>query len=146
MKAAERMEAYLSHHRIAVDRVYCSTAVRTRETLALVREGLNGPSVSYRDKLYLAACDDLIAFVQSIPDPIKSAMLVGHNPGFHDLALALIGRAGRGCAKQLDKLRTKYPTGALCALTFNVNTWKKVDVGLGTLTAFVRPKDLKDKN
>lgn len=142
LKAAERMESYLAAQRIAVDRVYCSTATRTRETFDLVREGLNNPSVSYRDKLYLAASDDLLAFVQSIPDAIKSAMLIGHNPGFHDLALTLTGRAGPGCAKALDKLRTKYPTGALCALSFNVNSWKKVDTGLGTLTAFVRPKDI----
>ncbi len=142
VKAAQRIEAYLAAHRIAVDRIYCSTATRTRETLDLIREGLESPSVSFRDKLYLASCDDLIAFVQSIPDAIKSAMIIGHNPGFHDLALTLTGRAGPGCAKALDKLRTKYPTGALCTLTFNANSWKKVDAGLGTLTAFVRPKDL----
>ncbi len=103
LKAAERMESYLAAQRIAVDRVYCSTATRTRETFDLVREGLNNPSVSYRDKLYLAASDDLLAFVQSIPDAIKSAMLIGHNPGFHDLALTLTGRAGPGCAKALDR-------------------------------------------
>ncbi|MBL8645197.1 MAG: histidine phosphatase family protein [Rhodospirillaceae bacterium] len=144
IKAAQAMEAYLAAHRIAVDRVYCSTATRTRETLDLVRDGLNSPSVSFRDKLYLAAADDLLAFVQSIPDAIKAAMIIGHNPGFHDLALTLTSRAGAGQAKALDKMRTKYPTGALCVLTFNVNSWKKVDTGLGTLTAFVRPKDLKN--
>jgi phosphohistidine phosphatase len=141
IKAAQRLETYLAAQRIAVDRIYCSTSTRTRETLDLVRDGLESPSVSYRDKLYLASCDDLLAFVQSIPDAIKTAMLIGHNPGLHDLALTLTGRAGPGCARALEKLRTKYPTGALCTLTFNVTSWKKVDTGLGTLTAFVRPKD-----
>jgi len=143
-KDAERIAARFAADALTVDRVYCSTAKRTRETFDLVRKGLDNPPASFRDALYLAPAEDLIAFVQAIPDTVKSAMLIGHNPGLHDAALMLVGRAGRGQAEALDRLRTKYPTGALCALSFDVPSWKKVGMGLGTMTAFVRPRDLDD--
>jgi len=142
IRAAERMAKYFAAQVIMVDRVYCSTATRTRETFDLVREGLENPSVSYRDKLYLASCDDLMAFIQSIPDAIKSAMIIGHNPGFHDLALDLTARAGAGQSKALDRMRAKFSTGALCTLNFDISSWKKVDAGVGLLTGYVRPRDL----
>jgi phosphohistidine phosphatase len=146
VKNAQQLGALFAAQLTAVDRVYCSTSKRTRETFDLVREGLENPAVSYRDSLYLTPGDDLIAFIQAIPDAIKTAMIIGHNPGIHDAALMLIGRAGKGQAKMLEKLRTKYPTGGFCALTFEASSWKKTGVGLATLTSFVRPRDLDTKD
>lgn len=145
IRAAAQIRQYLETHLINADRVYCSTAKRTRQTYDLIHEGLGNSSVSFRDALYMAGTDDLIAFIQSIPDALNTVMLIGHNPGFHDTSLNLIGRAGRGQAKALDKLRVKYPTGSLCALSFDVKSWKNVGAGLGTLTSFVRPRDLEKK-
>ena len=108
-----------------------------------MREALDHPPVSFRDALYLATSDNLIAFIQALPDSISNVMLIGHNPGLHEAGLALISRAGRGRVKALDLLRTKFPTAALCALTFEVPTWKKVSTGMGTLSAFIRPRDLE---
>jgi phosphohistidine phosphatase len=141
-KAAAHLAKMFESQVIAIDRVYCSTAKRTRDTFELIRAGLDAPAVSFRDSLYLMPGDDLIAFVQAIPDTIKSAMVIGHNPGLHDAALMLIGRAGKGQSKMLEKLRTKYPTGGLCALSFDVLSWKKAGTGMATLTSFVRPRDL----
>jgi len=142
VKNAKQLSAVFAAQFIAVDRVYCSTAKRTRETFEIVREGLENPAVSYRDSLYLTSGDDLIAFVQAIPDAVKSAMIIGHNPGLHDAALMLVGRAGKGQSRMLEKLRTKFPTGGLCALSFDAPSWKKTGVGLATMTNFVRPRDL----
>jgi phosphohistidine phosphatase len=141
-KAATSLGAFFASQVTPIDRVYCSTAKRTRETFDLIRAGLDNPAVSFRDSLYLSPCDDLIAFIQAIPEPIKSTMIIGHNPGLHDLALTLIGRSGKNQSKMLEKLRTKFPTGGLCVLSFDIASWKKIGAGLGTLTSFVRPRDL----
>jgi phosphohistidine phosphatase len=111
-----------------------------------MRASLGNPPIAYRDRLYLASCEDLIAFIQGLPDDAESAMIIGHNPGFHDTALTLMGRAGRDQGKALNRLRAKFSTGALCTLTFDVPSWKKVDAGLGTLTNFVRPRDLESRS
>lgn len=140
--AAQAMSDYFAAQLISVDRIYCSTSKRTRETCGIVQEGLESPAVSYRDKLYLAPCNDLVTFIQSIPDAINRAMIIGHNPGLHDVALMLVSRAGRGQTKALEKMRTKFPTGAFCALSFDAMSWKKIGTGLATMTTFVRPRDI----
>ncbi len=141
-RAAKTMAAHFATQALSVDRVYCSTSKRTRETFDAVRSGLKNPAVSFRDALYLSPYEELISFIQALPDTLRTAMVIGHNPGLHDTALMLMSRAGRGQAKALEKLRTKFPTGAFCALSFDVASWRKVGAGLGTLTAFVRPRDL----
>jgi len=140
--AAKQLADYFAAQVMPVDRVYCSTSKRTRDTYKLIRSSLDNPAVSFRSSLYLMPGDDLLSFVQAIPDAIKSAMIIGHNPGLHDVVLGLIGRAGRGQAKKLESLRTKFPTGGFCALSFDAMSWKKVDTGLATLTSFVRARDL----
>jgi phosphohistidine phosphatase len=65
-------------------------------------------------------------------------MVIGHNPGLHDLALDL---AGAGDERQLARLHNKFPTGALAALGI-ADTWKSLSPGSATLTVLVVPRDL----
>jgi phosphohistidine phosphatase len=62
--------------------------------------------------------------------------MIGHNPGVHDLAIAL---AGGG--PDLDRMRAKFPAGALAVLAFG-DPWRELAPGDGRLEAFVTPKDL----
>jgi phosphohistidine phosphatase len=144
--AAKLMAHALVAQLANVGRVYCSTSRRTRETYGLIKDALDQTPVSFRESLYLAPADDLMAFVQGLPEKLKSIMIIGHNPGLHDLSLQLTARAGHGQARKLEKLRTKFPTGALSVLTFDVPTWSKIDTGIGTLVAFIRPRDLAGKS
>jgi phosphohistidine phosphatase len=65
-------------------------------------------------------------------------MLIGHNPGIQDLALAL---AAGGPA--LAGLREKVPTGALATLEVDVERWRDLDHGTATATALVTPQSLE---
>lgn len=69
-----------------LDLVICSTAVRTRETLAL--SGLPG-KVRYDERVYAASYQDLMAVLDEVPDDVSRAALVGHNPGLSDLVRML---------------------------------------------------------
>jgi len=67
-------------------------------------------------------------------------MLVGHNPGMHELAVALAGRgdpAGRGA------LADNLPTAGLAILDFDIDDWLDVGIRRGRLEVFVSPKLLK---
>jgi len=70
-----------------VDLVICSTAVRTRETLAL--SGLTPGTVTYDDRVYAATYQELLSVVDEVPDEVTTAALVGHNPGLSDLVHTL---------------------------------------------------------
>ncbi|WP_374443559.1 histidine phosphatase family protein [Stella sp.] len=119
--------------------VLCSPARRTRETLEGVRPGLAGePEVRFDRALYLADADRLGDIVRGLPD-VAQAMLVGHNPGLHDLARAL---AGAGDPALRRRLGDAFPTGALATIAF-AGDWRDARDGTGRLVAYVAPRELK---
>lgn len=63
-----------------VDRVLCSPAVRTRETLAGLALG-DGPAVEVIDGLYNAGSDSIVERIETLPDQVRCALVVGHAPG-----------------------------------------------------------------
>ena len=120
-RAADAIGNHLREHGIEPELVLCSSAARTRETLA--RIGLSG---EVERDLYGASANELLARVRELPPGVESALLIGHNPGMHDLALALTGEP-----------RDKYPTGALA--TIELAGWT---AGSGRMIGFVRPREL----
>jgi len=143
-KAAPKIGEYLRAKNYVPALALCSTATRTRETLALILPALKPtPKVQYDRKLYLADWPQLLAVIQNCPSRASPLLLVGHNPGMEQLALALVLKphsvAERGRAQ---KMAQKFPTGALAVFGFDIKTWKEVKPGSGRLTDFVRPKDV----
>ncbi len=67
-------------------------------------------------------------------------MLIGHNPALGALAQSL---AGAGPEKDLERLRTKFPTAAVAVLAFEIEAWADLGAGRGRLQGLVRPKDLR---
>lgn len=142
VKAAQAMAAHLEATDFAVDRVYCSTSRRTRETYENIAPALDKTPVAFRDRLYLIDVGELIDFMHALPDEAASAMLIGHNPGFHIAAMMLVKDAARGHEAERAALAEKFPTGSLCSIAFNVTHWRDIKAASGTLRAFIRPRDL----
>jgi phosphohistidine phosphatase len=138
--AAPLMAAWMAENRVLPDYVLCSTAVRTRETLALVLPSFQSrPKVKYLEELYLAGANTVLTMLRAAPDSVQHVLVVGHNPGFEDLALGL---SGRGDASARSLLARKFPTCGLAVLAFDVPTWSKVALGQGRLLHFVTPRAL----
>lgn len=142
-KAAPAAARDLVRLKLLPDLILCSTARRTRETLALVLPELGKakaavkPSVIFEDDLYLAFVTALLERIRRIEDGPRSVLLVGHNPGLQGLALALIG-AGEG--EDIAALADKFPTAAIAAMTFEAERWAAVEPAGGRLIHFVTPK------
>ena len=67
----------------------CSTAVRTRQTLDLVRSALPAHvPVRFSDHLYALGVDAYRAEIKGFDGP-GELLLVGHNPTIEDLAMTL---------------------------------------------------------
>jgi phosphohistidine phosphatase len=67
-------------------------------------------------------------------------MLVGHNPGMHELALTLTGSGDAAARKALDD---NLPTSGLAIFEFATSDWNDVAFRRGKLVLFVSPKLLK---
>jgi phosphohistidine phosphatase len=65
--------------------------------------------------------------------------MIGHNPGFQDLARLLVGHGDRYAFARMVQ---KFPTAALCVLDFDIEDWNEAGPGRARLDRFVTPKSL----
>jgi phosphohistidine phosphatase len=127
----------------APDLVLVSPARRTMETLEALLPMESSPPVRAVEALYLASAPCMLEILREIGEPVRSILLIGHNPGLQDLATLLIGRNALKSGKGLgQRLAEKFPTCALAGFTLACR-WSQIDEAVGTLTRFVTPRDLK---
>ena len=131
----KRIAEHLRRSGIEPSLVLCSSAVRTRETVELVRPALGDATVQVEDELYAASAEQLLERLRALPDDVDSVMLVGHNPGLQDLALTL---ASTGAERA--RLESKFPTAALATLAVAKPSWRELAEGDAELVAFTIPK------
>ena len=137
-KAARAMAREMRSLGFAFDRILASPAARVTETLEGMAEVWgHDPGAEADARLYLASAATLLRIVQTAGDAHESLLLVGHNPGMEQLALLL----SRESALR-DRLAGKFPTAALAEIELPVAHWADVEEGEGTLTRFLRPRDL----
>jgi phosphohistidine phosphatase len=140
LKAAPRMGAYLQSQSIQTDLIVCSSSVRTRQTLALIAPQLeNQPKAIFEDDLYLATASNLLERIQALPARAHTVTLIGHNPGFHDVAQLLIKSADPA---DQAALAAKFPTCAVAIITFTAKRWSQVAPHSGHLITFMTPSRL----
>lgn len=141
-RAATGMGRYLRDEDLLPDRVLCSTARRTVETLErLQREWPEEPPVRFDERLYLASSELLLSVLGEQEPGVGSLLLIGHNPGLAALAVRL---AGAGDAEDLERLRRKLPTAALVEIAFDVDSWGDLPTSRGELRRFVVPRALSE--
>lgn len=138
-RAAARIAEHLDREGIRPALVLCSSSLRTRQTLELVAAALPDVPVTVEDDLYGAGERGLLERLKRLPDAADSVLLVAHNPGLQDLALAL---AEGGDPGALVRLRAKMPTAALATLAAPVARWRDLGPGGAELVAFVVPREL----
>ncbi|MEO5336772.1 MAG: histidine phosphatase family protein [Magnetospirillum sp. WYHS-4] len=139
-RAAKAMGDYMENRGMHPATVLCSAAERTRQTLDLVHPVLGADvPVEVRRNLYLADPQAILTELAALPDSVPSVLVIAHNPGLHDLAVAL---AASGDKDLLEALSEKFPTAALAVLTSEASRWKDLAKGGLHLEDFVRPKAL----
>ena len=142
---AAEIGGWIGRHLPFPDLVQVSPAVRAVQTWEIaweaMKERASQPKVELVEDLYGADPAQLLQAIRmaSVSDP-KRLMLVGHNPGMHELALTL---AGSGDAAGRKALGDNLPTSGLAVFDFAVDDWNDVAFRRGKLVLFVSPKLLK---
>ncbi|MEX0853809.1 MAG: histidine phosphatase family protein [Bauldia sp.] len=124
--------------RHAPDRILCSPASRTRETLdpLLARLG-KGVDLAVVEELYGEA-GDYRAVVAARGGDAMRLLVIGHNPAIEATARALAGSGDKAC---LSLMAAKFPTGALAVFEID-GDWTELKPRAGRLIAFIRPRDV----
>ncbi len=129
--------AYLARHGLVPDLVVMSPATRTLETWELAAAALGkAPRLMKDERIYNAATDTLIELIRETVD-VSTLLVVGHNPGLHDLARQLIGS---GDVEARESLNEKLPTSGLVVIDLAFDDWSKLHDGAGRLERFVSPR------
>jgi phosphohistidine phosphatase len=117
----------------AVDAVLCSTATRTRQTLA--RMGIDA-DVRYDDDLYDSMPGTVIRLINGIADDVHTLLVVGHEPTMSTLALGLAVDTANEAAEEISE---KFPTSSIAVLT-TAQPWHRLELHTATLVAFHVPR------
>ena len=125
---------------LAPDLVLVSPARRTLQTLEALEPWDETPLIEHVEALYLATQPQLLAVLRDIPETVRSVLLIGHNPGMHDLARALI--EGAAPTKASRHLGETFPTAALAEFAIP-GPWLRLSAGGGRLTHFLTPRELE---
>jgi phosphohistidine phosphatase len=138
-RAAQLVGASLPAAIGRLDLVLCSSAVRTRATLDLVLSGFaQPPRCLLEDGLYLAGSAQLLNRLRQLDEAADEVMLIGHNPGLQELAVALADPASAGYPALAAG---KFPTAA--RVSFAIPTpWSSLGGVRCPVVDYVTPKSL----
>ena len=130
---APEMGIRLAARNLELDAIVSSPANRALTTAKLLAEELDFPQekITEDDGAYHAAGSGLVELIRAFTDNFKCIMLVGHNPGFTDLANYL---------KEPDYYIGNVPTCGVVAIEFAVNHWIDVSKHSGRMLFFDYPK------
>ena len=136
---------WISENLPGIDRVVCSTATRTRQTLAATGlaagESATVP-VDFVGDIYEAYPEEIAEILGTLPAGDRTVLLVGHGPGIPALAEQLAGPGSD--TEALESVRKKFPTSAIAVLAVD-DDWPSLGNGRSRLVDFVVPRSKTER-
>ena len=136
-RGAALIGRHIAEQGIAWDAVIASPAARGKATLAAAALP---DRPRFDERAYLADAETLLDLLRHIDGDPGNVLLVGHNPGLHELIFRLVDpdREGALFAQVVDK----FPTAAFAVIELPIESWKSLQPGNGRLVSLTRPRDL----
>ncbi|MDP1643757.1 MAG: histidine phosphatase family protein [Phenylobacterium sp.] len=100
------------------DLALVSDAARTRETWESLRPVCEACQVRIDPSLYHAEAQTVLDRVREAADGAETVLVIGHNPGLHELVLRLLIEGGAS-GDLLNTARSRFPTSAAAVFLFN---------------------------
>ena len=134
---APRMAKRLKEKNIRPDLMIASPAKRAWSTARRIAKGIGYPKdqIKADERLYHADDDRILNVLQGVKDKHDSVMYFGHNPGLTDFVNSLMN-----IEHDIDNI----PTCGIVAFQFNIDSWKQLTWGIGSLLFFDYPKNRED--
>jgi len=122
---------------IAWDAVIASPAARVKRTIEASRLPL---TPRFDERAYLADGAMLIEILREVEGDPGAVLLVGHNPGLHELLFRLVHPDHETAL--FARAAEKFPTASFALLELQIDRWADLAPDCGTLVHFARPRDL----
>ena len=135
---AAAMGARLHALGVAPDVILVSSARRARETLNAIGPWEDQPNIDVLDSLYMAQASRIRDILRDLRETVRSALVIGHNPGIHELALGLAEASGAP-AGLLPGLRAEFPTASVAEYLV-LAPWRDLKPAGARLQRYMGPK------
>jgi phosphohistidine phosphatase len=124
---ARAVGRFVADSDLAVDRVLCSGAVRTRQTLELLGESvtIDPTRTVITDRLYNAGTDTLLEAIRELTEADQIALVVGHAPALPGVAYELAD-PDLSVAEATVAIADRFPAATLARLEFD-GAWSELD-------------------
>jgi len=130
VRNAGEMGIFLSKQGVFVNRLLCSPAKRTLETLEHIKNKLNIEDTRLCESLYEASMGEVISEIQKHGN-CKVLMVVGHNPSISNTGSFL-----------LKETIDHFPTAGVLCLDFEITSWQDIQPMSGKLVFKKFPKEI----
>lgn len=129
---AARIGQTMAKEGIQPDLIYCSGAMRTRETLAGLLKSIDEPKVIFNDEIYGCMPGDLFDLIQDSDAQHKNIMIIGHNPAMHGI-VQILGQ--NSDTSYLKEIAYYYGAGMLSRFATNCENWREISPENTAITA-----------
>lgn len=126
------MAEYMSECGYVVHQIITSDAVRAQTTAEEYQKQLAPKNhlITHHD-LYNASQQDILSIARNISSEESTVMLVGHNPGMHEV----LNYFAQGQVSDM-------PSCSVAIIQFETDNWKDINAENGVLLAFEYPKKI----
>lgn len=125
---ANLLGTYVNTQQINLGKIFCSSAVRTKQTLSILNQLLiNKEHSEYMNDLYLAGSMELLALIEQNAKDHSVITVIGHNEGISELASYLVD----------DYLVLR--TCELISIELPISDWSELARGIGMVKLQYRP-------
>lgn len=122
------------------DRALVSTARRARETWVAIAPHMQGTELVLVDDLYLAGPQEIEEVLVDRAGE-GTVMVIGHNPGLHDLACQIVRQGGALNSELAARVFDRFPTS--CAALFEAENDTGYRATGFKLVDVIRARDLR---
>jgi phosphohistidine phosphatase len=124
----------LARENLAPDYALISPARRTAETWICARDAFPRIRAELNRALYDAGAEDIREAIEGVAERCDTLIVVGHNPGMHELAVELLVEAAAAAA-DIETVSARFPTAT--AAVYQID-----GVGRASLDGVFLAKDL----
>jgi len=122
IKEAEEAAAFLQKYKI--DKILVSNAVRTIQTGEIIRNKINSANFEICPELYASTSEDIIELMSQQEDQNRHILIIAHNPGILNAALALVEYES---PEYKSIVKNGMPTARIIKIELdNISSWQNL--------------------
>lgn len=124
IKRSKLVGKYIKENKIEFDKIICSPAIRTQETMKIICGFINNkPEINTMDLVYSEGEKELLKYIKTQEDYFSKILIIGHQPTLSNL-IKILSNDLRN--EYFVKATCNYRTSGFFKLIFEENSWKKI--------------------